>query len=144
MFPGSAPQEGYPRSSAVDWLDCAESLSPPTVDDFSMSLSPPAGRQELRETWRADRQDGDPAGSRKDRHWHQPKYRQDSGSHIWAQCTCQNKALGGSKASLVLMSLLSLPSLLVWGRFRKSNADVSLEKGVYNHSRVLRKSFLWP
>uniref|UniRef100_A0A3P9MUG2 Matrix metallopeptidase 17b n=1 Tax=Poecilia reticulata TaxID=8081 RepID=A0A3P9MUG2_POERE len=25
MFPGSAPQDGYPRSSAADWLDCVDS-----------------------------------------------------------------------------------------------------------------------
>uniref|UniRef100_A0A087XSG7 Matrix metallopeptidase 17b n=1 Tax=Poecilia formosa TaxID=48698 RepID=A0A087XSG7_POEFO len=27
MFPGSAPQDGYPRSSAADWLDCIDSSS---------------------------------------------------------------------------------------------------------------------
>ncbi|XP_027886307.1 matrix metalloproteinase-17b [Xiphophorus couchianus] len=106
MFPGSAPQDGYPRSSAADWLDCVDSSSPPAVDDFSLSLSPPAGRQELRETRREDGQDGDMGGSRRDRHRHQPKYRQDSGSHIWTQCTCQSKAPGGSKASGSLVCLL--------------------------------------
>ncbi|XP_074042966.1 LOW QUALITY PROTEIN: matrix metalloproteinase-17 [Poecilia reticulata] len=35
MFPGSAPQDGYPRSSAADWLDCVDSSSPSAVDDFS-------------------------------------------------------------------------------------------------------------
>uniref|UniRef100_A0A3B3U133 Matrix metallopeptidase 17b n=1 Tax=Poecilia latipinna TaxID=48699 RepID=A0A3B3U133_9TELE len=78
MFPGSAPQDGYPRSSAADWLDCIDSSSPSAVDDFSLSLSPPAGRQEL----------------------------QDSETHIWTQCTCQSKAPGGSKASGLLICLL--------------------------------------
>ncbi|MEQ2197362.1 hypothetical protein XENOCAPTIV_028292, partial [Xenoophorus captivus] len=112
LFPGSTPQEGYPRSSAAEWLDCADSLSSPGVDDFSLSLSPPAGRQELRETRREDGQDGDAGGSRRDRHRYQPKYGQDSGSHIWTQCTCQNKALGGSKASLIRVCLLVVWSLL--------------------------------
>ncbi|KAM4585690.1 matrix metalloproteinase-17b [Fundulus diaphanus] len=112
LFPGSTAQEGYPRSSAADWLDCAGSLSPPRVDDFSLSLSPPAGRQELQETRWEGGQDGDAGGSRRDRHRHQPKYRQDSGSHAWTQCTCQNKALGGSKVSLILVSLLAVRSLL--------------------------------
>uniref|UniRef100_A0A3P8S1H8 Uncharacterized protein n=1 Tax=Amphiprion percula TaxID=161767 RepID=A0A3P8S1H8_AMPPE len=40
MFPGSSPLDGYPRSSAADWLDCTASSSP-GVDDFSLSLSPP-------------------------------------------------------------------------------------------------------
>ncbi|KAM4732088.1 matrix metalloproteinase-17b [Anableps anableps] len=111
MFPGSTPQEGYPRSSAADWLDCDDSLSPPGVDNFSLSLSPPARRQEFWETWREDGQDGDVAGSRRDRPRHQPKYGQDSGSHIWTQCTCQNKAPGGSKASVSLISLLVMWSL---------------------------------
>uniref|UniRef100_A0A3B3XJI2 Peptidase metallopeptidase domain-containing protein n=1 Tax=Poecilia mexicana TaxID=48701 RepID=A0A3B3XJI2_9TELE len=106
MFPGSAPQDGYPRSSAADWLDCIDSSSPSAVDDFSLSLSPPAGRQELQETQREDGQDGDVGGNRRDRHRHTPKYRQDSETHIWTQCTCQSKAPGGSKASGLLVCLL--------------------------------------
>ncbi|MED6260343.1 hypothetical protein ATANTOWER_014227 [Ataeniobius toweri] len=119
LFPGSTPQEGYPRSSAAEWLDCADSLSPPGVDDFSLSLSPPAGRQELRETRREDGQDGDAGGSRRDRHRYQPKYGQDSGSHIWTQCTCQNKALGGSKASLIKLVQNAAARLLTGKRRRR-------------------------
>uniref|UniRef100_A0A3Q3RED8 Peptidase metallopeptidase domain-containing protein n=1 Tax=Monopterus albus TaxID=43700 RepID=A0A3Q3RED8_MONAL len=40
MFPGSSPQEGYPQSSAADWLDCPDS-SLPGVEDPSLSLSSP-------------------------------------------------------------------------------------------------------
>ncbi|KAI3351347.1 hypothetical protein L3Q82_005893 [Scortum barcoo] len=58
MFPGSLPQNGYPRSSAADWLDCPDSSSSsPVVDDLSLSLSPSAGRQELRERWREEKEE---------------------------------------------------------------------------------------
>lgn len=73
--PGSASQDGYPRSIAEDWLDCPDILpSSPFGDD--LSLSPPAGRQELRERRREDR------GSE----------REQTGAHIWTHCTCQNGA----------------------------------------------------
>nr|WMC20665.1 matrix metalloproteinase 17 [Paralichthys olivaceus] len=53
MSPGSSPQDGYPRSSAEDWLDCPDSTSSSSVvEDLSLNLSPPAGRQGLRERWR--------------------------------------------------------------------------------------------
>nr|UZH45416.1 matrix metalloproteinase-17b [Scatophagus argus] len=52
-FPGSSLQDGYPRSSSKDWLGCTDSSSSsPLVDD--LSLSPTAGRQELRERWREE------------------------------------------------------------------------------------------
>uniref|UniRef100_A0A3Q2DKB4 Matrix metallopeptidase 17b n=1 Tax=Cyprinodon variegatus TaxID=28743 RepID=A0A3Q2DKB4_CYPVA len=110
LSPGSTAQEGYPRSSAADWLDCADHQSPSEVDDFSLSLSPPAGRPELQETRRKELQEEDPGGSRRDRH--QPKYRQDGGSYGWTQCSCQNKALAGSKTSLSLLSVLVVQALL--------------------------------
>ncbi|KAJ8015639.1 hypothetical protein DPEC_G00028190 [Dallia pectoralis] len=46
--PGSSPVEGYPRSTATDWLDCPHP-SARVPDDLSLSLSPPTGRQERHE-----------------------------------------------------------------------------------------------
>ncbi|KAE8278185.1 Matrix metalloproteinase-17 [Larimichthys crocea] len=64
-FPGSSPLDGYPRSSAADWLDCTDSSSSsPVQDNFSLSLSPPAGRQELRERWREEREKEEAAAGR--------------------------------------------------------------------------------
>uniref|UniRef100_A0A3P9JB56 Matrix metallopeptidase 17b n=1 Tax=Oryzias latipes TaxID=8090 RepID=A0A3P9JB56_ORYLA len=34
--PGSAPLQGYPRSSAADWLDCADASPLPSVGDISL------------------------------------------------------------------------------------------------------------
>uniref|UniRef100_A0A3Q4MGA1 Matrix metallopeptidase 17b n=1 Tax=Neolamprologus brichardi TaxID=32507 RepID=A0A3Q4MGA1_NEOBR len=48
MFPGSSLHDGYPRSSAADWLGCTDSSSP-GMQDLSFSLSSPGGREELRE-----------------------------------------------------------------------------------------------
>lgn len=104
-FPGSSPQDGYPRSSTADWLDCPDpSSSSPVVDDLSLSLSPPAGRQELRERWREERRD----------HGHGNKHKdiQDRGSHIWTQCACQNGALGGRTTSFIASLLLMIWTLL--------------------------------
>lgn len=53
MFPGSAPEPGYPRSMATDWLDCPNS-SLPMPGDLSLS-SHPARRQEVHERWREER-----------------------------------------------------------------------------------------
>ncbi|KAM6924026.1 matrix metalloproteinase-17b [Xenentodon cancila] len=94
-FPGSSLQEGYPQSSAADWLDCADSLTSPAVDDVSLSLSPPAGKQELRETWREEREED--IGRRRERHGHKDIYRQDSRTHSRTQCTCHSRAVGGSR-----------------------------------------------
>ncbi|XP_022057088.2 matrix metalloproteinase-17b [Acanthochromis polyacanthus] len=89
MFPGSSPLDGYPRSSAADWLDCTASSSP-AVDDFSLSLSPPAGRQELRDGWTEEEEEA--GGRRKDRH-----------KHVWTQCTCQSAASRSTRMTAVLL-----------------------------------------
>ncbi|XP_035807584.1 matrix metalloproteinase-17b isoform X2 [Amphiprion ocellaris] len=88
MFPGSSPLDGYPRSSAADWLDCTASSSP-GVDDFSLSLSPPVGRQELRDGWTEEEEAG---GRRKDRH-----------KHVWTQCTCQRAASRSTRMTAALL-----------------------------------------
>ncbi|KAF1384445.1 hypothetical protein PFLUV_G00120310 [Perca fluviatilis] len=107
MFPGSTLQDGYPRSSTADWLDCPDSSSSsPVVDDLSLSLSPPAGRQELRERWRETKEKEEEGGRRRDRHGKQHKDIQDRGSHIWTQCMCQNGALGGRTTSSIASLLL--------------------------------------
>ncbi|XP_028272436.1 matrix metalloproteinase-17b [Parambassis ranga] len=114
MFPGSSPQDGYPRSSAEDWLDC-ESLSLsslPKVDDLSLSLSPPAGRQELRERWKEEREE-EGGGRTGDRMWYQNKDRKDRGANTWTQCTCQNGAVCGRTASLIAVVLLVTWILMV-------------------------------
>ncbi|XP_042275343.1 matrix metalloproteinase-17b [Thunnus maccoyii] len=116
MFPGSTPQDGYPRSSAADWLDCPNSSSSPVVDDLSLSLSPRAGRQELRERWREEREKEEAGGRRRDHgrdgHGHKHKDRQDRGPHIRTQCTCQNGALGGRTTSFIAALLLGTWTLL--------------------------------
>lgn len=116
-FPGSSLQIGYPRSSAADWLDCTDSSSSsPVVDDFSLSLSPPAGRQEFRERWRKEREEEEAAGRRRDhegdRHGRKHIDTRDRGSHIWTQCTCQNGALSSSTASFIAVLLL-IPLLAI-------------------------------
>uniref|UniRef100_A0A3B3CLJ9 Matrix metallopeptidase 17b n=1 Tax=Oryzias melastigma TaxID=30732 RepID=A0A3B3CLJ9_ORYME len=78
LFPGSAPLQGYPRSSAADWLDCADALPLPSVGDIS--LSSPPGRQELRE--------------------------QDSAPYSWTQCTCQSGALSHGGRTLTCVYIL--------------------------------------
>ncbi|XP_008298426.1 matrix metalloproteinase-17b [Stegastes partitus] len=94
MFPGSSPQDGYPRSSAADWLDCTDSTSP-GVDDLSLSLSPSAGRQELRGRWAEEEEAG---GRRKAKR-----------KHMWTQCTCQNGAdRRGVAAALLLLTCTRL------------------------------------
>ncbi|XP_071314320.1 matrix metalloproteinase-17b isoform X2 [Trachinotus anak] len=105
MFPGSSPQDGYPRSSAVDWLDCPDpTSSSPVVDDLSMTLSPPAGRQELRERWREVRVKEEAGGQKRDAY--AQRGRQDTGSHISTQCTCQNGARGERTTSFTAAFLL--------------------------------------
>nr|XP_033488511.1 matrix metalloproteinase-17b [Epinephelus lanceolatus]XP_033488512.1 matrix metalloproteinase-17b [Epinephelus lanceolatus]XP_033488513.1 matrix metalloproteinase-17b [Epinephelus lanceolatus] len=118
-FPGSSLHDGYPRSSTADWLNCPDpSSSSPVVDDHSSSLSPPAGRQELRERWREEREKEEEEGGRgrdhgRDRHGNKHKDRQDRGSHIWTQCTCQNGALRDRTASLTAGLLMMIWTLLV-------------------------------
>lgn len=115
-FPGSSPQEGYPRSSAADWLDCADSSSSsPVADDLSLSLSPPAGRQEFREQWKGEKEE-DTAERRRhheeDRHRGKHKDKQDRGLHIGTQCSCQNGALSSHTVSPTAAVLLTLWTLL--------------------------------
>lgn len=111
-FPGSSLQDGYPRSSAVDWLDCSDSS--PMINE--LSLSPPGGRQEFREQWKGGREKEDVAGRVRDhwgdRHGRKLEDTQDRGSHIWTQCTCQNGALHSSTSYftplLIIWTLLSI------------------------------------
>lgn len=111
MFPGSSPLDGYPRSSAADWLDCTDSSSSsPVLDDFSLSFSPPAGRQELRERWREQREKEEAAAGRR-RGRHGDIYK-DGGSHIWTKCSCQNGALGSRMAFFNAALLLITCTLL--------------------------------
>ncbi|KAM6999657.1 matrix metalloproteinase-17b [Tautogolabrus adspersus] len=107
-FPGSLLQDGYPRSSAADWLDCPDpsssSSSSPVVDDLSLSLSPPAGRQELREGWREEREK-EAGGRRRGGHENKHKDTQGAGAHTWSQCTCQSAAPGVRRTSILLFTL---------------------------------------
>lgn len=117
MFPGSSPQDGYPRSSAADWLDCPDSSSSsPAMDDLSLSLSLPVGRQELRERWKDVREEEKAGGKRRervrDRHGNKHKNWQDRGSHIWTQCTCQNGAQDDRTISFIAALLMGTWTLL--------------------------------
>ncbi|XP_020562464.1 matrix metalloproteinase-17 [Oryzias latipes] len=107
--PGSAPLQGYPRSSAADWLDCADASPLPSVGDIS--LVSPAGRQELRER-RRDEEKEEEAVRRRNRHEHEPKYRQDAALYSWTQCTCQSGALSHSSGPLTCVYLLTTWILL--------------------------------
>ncbi|XP_051276869.1 matrix metalloproteinase-17b [Dicentrarchus labrax] len=116
-FPGSSLQDGYPRSSAADWLGCPDpSSSSPVVDDLSLSLSPPAGRQELRERWREGGEKEEGGGRMRDhgrdRHGNKHSDMQDRGSHIWTQCTCQNGALSSRTTSFIAALLLIIWTVL--------------------------------
>ncbi|XP_042348697.1 matrix metalloproteinase-17b [Plectropomus leopardus] len=117
-FPGSSVQDGYPRSSTADWLNCPDSSSSSGVDERSLSLSPPAERQELRERWGEEKEKEEERGRKRDhgrdRHGHIHKdIVQDRGSHIWTQCTCQNGALGGRTASVIAVLLLMTWTLMI-------------------------------
>nr|XP_019944783.1 PREDICTED: matrix metalloproteinase-17-like isoform X1 [Paralichthys olivaceus] len=108
MSPGSSPQDGYPRSSAEDWLDCPDSTSSSSVvEDLSLNLSPPAGRQGLRERWREVE-----AGRRMREHergklGNTGDDRQDRSPH-WTQCTCQNGGLGDRTTTCIGALLLGI------------------------------------
>ncbi|XP_068451546.1 matrix metalloproteinase-17b [Clinocottus analis] len=108
-FPGFSLQDGYPRSSSADWLGCPDSsLSTPVVDGLSLSLSPPAGRQELRERWMEKREEEE-GGRRGDPHGYKHKDIGDKGTH---KCTCHNGALGGKTTSVIAAFLLRTWTLL--------------------------------
>ncbi|XP_076595489.1 matrix metalloproteinase-17b isoform X1 [Chaetodon auriga] len=107
-FPGSSLQDGYPRSSAADWLDCSDSSSSsPVADDLSLSLSPPVGRQELRDQLGEEREKVEAGERRRDRNGNRQQDIQDRGSHIWTQCTCQNGALGCRTTSAIAVLLIT-------------------------------------
>lgn len=102
-FPGSVVRDGYPRSSAKDFLDCSD--YPPASEELSLSLSPPAGRQEYRE----EEKEGSDSSGRN--HWgdkghHKHRATEDTASHIWTKCSCQNRASHWRTDSLTAVSLL--------------------------------------
>ncbi|XP_070994182.1 matrix metalloproteinase-17-like [Oncorhynchus clarkii lewisi] len=98
-YPGSALEAGYPRSLATDWLDCPHP-SAPVLDDLSLSLHPPTGRQELRERGREER-----GGQRKGLDRHRDIERE--GLENWP-CSCLNGATGGSTSVTSFISALLL------------------------------------
>ncbi|XP_075906141.1 matrix metalloproteinase-2-like [Nelusetta ayraudi] len=111
-FPGSAVQDGYPRSSATDFLDCAD--FPSTSEELSLSLSPPAGRQEYREHTAGETEREDSGGRS---HWgdkgrRKPGATEDGASHGWTRCSCQNGAFHWRTETLVAVSLLLTWTLL--------------------------------
>ncbi|XP_055080655.1 matrix metalloproteinase-17b [Periophthalmus magnuspinnatus] len=90
-FPGSAPEDGYPRSIAADWLDCPNS-----------GLVPTGGRQELRESKGEDKGHKE-LGERKDRGDKELGGRQHTGAHVWTHCTCQSGAKGSTTETIFLI-----------------------------------------
>ncbi|XP_038848464.1 matrix metalloproteinase-17-like [Salvelinus namaycush] len=113
-YPASVPEVGYPRSLATDWLDCPHP-SAPVLDDFSRSLSPPTGRQELRERGKEERgreERGGQSGHGLDRDTDTDR----EGLQHWP-CTCLNgaKVSSVSMTSFICALLLTLLSLItVW------------------------------
>ncbi|KAJ0050333.1 hypothetical protein NL108_017503, partial [Boleophthalmus pectinirostris] len=127
-FPGSAPEDGYPRSIAVDWLDCPDTgLLSPSLPHLT---SPAGGRQELRENGgqerghkelgeRKDRGDeeigrGKDRGDEEMRGWkdrgdEELGGRQDTGAHVWTHCTCQGGVKGSNTdGAVVVLTFLSM------------------------------------
>lgn len=104
-FPGSVVLDGYPRSSATDFLDCSVN---PDSDELSLSLSPPAGRQEYKEHGSDGKAREDSRGRN---HWedkgpHKHRKTVDTASHVWTKCSCQNGAPHWRKDSLIDVQLL--------------------------------------
>lgn len=113
MFPGSALEDGYPRSSAADWLDCTDSSSSSIRVDSLSALSLPQGRRELRDQWRKRKEKDDTQEKRGDygngRLKH--KVKQDTSSNIWTQCACQNAALSHTASVIVSIVLILWPNI---------------------------------
>ncbi|CAB1325420.1 unnamed protein product, partial [Coregonus sp. 'balchen'] len=103
-YPGSAPEAGYPRSLATDWLDCPHP-SAPVQDNFSLSLPTPTGRQEFRERGREER-GGQRKGQGLDRH---RDIDREGLQHL--PCTCLNGATRGSVSVTSFISALLLTLL---------------------------------
>lgn len=108
-FPGSVVQDGYPRSSATDFLDCSD--FPSASEELSLSLSPPAGRQEYREQ-SAGGKEGEDSGEKN--HWgdkgrHKHRGIEDTASHVWTKCSCQNGA-----SHWRTDTLMAVPLLVTW------------------------------
>uniref|UniRef100_A0A667WS13 Matrix metallopeptidase 17b n=1 Tax=Myripristis murdjan TaxID=586833 RepID=A0A667WS13_9TELE len=119
--PGSRPENGYPRSSATDWLDCpVASSSSPAVDNLSLSLSPATGRQELQERWREEREREEVGGTSKDHVRDTHGSRENKGPHIWSHCTCHSGAADSRKrsftAALVLATWILMAILKLLGQ----------------------------
>uniref|UniRef100_A0A3Q4GJ90 Matrix metallopeptidase 17b n=1 Tax=Neolamprologus brichardi TaxID=32507 RepID=A0A3Q4GJ90_NEOBR len=117
MFPGSSLHDGYPRSSAADWLGCTDSSSP-GMQDLSFSLSSPGGREELRESWRYRGEEEELIKRKRVRDRTKHKEVLDRGSHIWTKCTCRNGALGG-RTTFLIAALLQVTWALLYS-LRKS------------------------
>ncbi|XP_051945216.1 matrix metalloproteinase-17b [Xyrauchen texanus] len=91
-YPGSAPEEGYPRPLATDWLDCPQ---PSSYSPGDISLISDFGRQELREQ----------TGQRTvDQIRHKDKISErDKPHHL--DCPCQNRAVAHNGPNLLLLVL---------------------------------------
>lgn len=111
-YPGSAPEQGYPRSVATDWLDCPQP-SASAIDDISLSFSPPTRRQELREVLREERGREDKRkeerrGQLKDKDLDQARDR-ESLKH----CTCLKGTAGDSGTPFSRVLLMTILPLLM-------------------------------
>ncbi|XP_031443162.2 matrix metalloproteinase-17b [Clupea harengus] len=111
--PASAPEAGYPRSLATDWLDCPASFSH-NQDDLSLTL--PGDRQEFRE------QQGESGASEDDRdsadqirlrgrHRHMGGHTDSDltrDSPLYWTCPCLSRAPGGSTLQVTSQGLVWL------------------------------------
>lgn len=118
--PGSAPEAGYPRSLATDWLDCpVRSSTFHNQDDLSLTL--PEDRQEFRErhgehgasTEEMENRDSADQIRLRGRHRHRGGHTDRDltrDSPLYWTCPCMNRAPEG--AAILLLMIQSLLWLL--------------------------------
>lgn len=109
-YPGSAPEEGYPRPLATDWLDCPHPSSP-VIEDLSLSFSPPTGRQELREEWREEGGREETGEQRRNKGINRGRHPDREGLQHFP-CTCLNQAVGGEGTPLIPVLFTLIPLLI--------------------------------
>ncbi|MFT7806534.1 matrix metalloproteinase-17-like [Arapaima gigas] len=112
-YAGSAPDVGYPRPLAVDWLDCPQ---PSSSLPGSFSISPPTGTQEFREMEREQERDKETEDKKqfiKDRGKMVKKHfeRERDKLEHWS-CSCLNNRAPGCELIQCLSVLLSLALIL--------------------------------
>lgn len=118
-YPGSAPDDSYPRSLAIDWLDCPD---PSSQDQGDLSLTLPGVNQEFRGRQEQHRdntivvknevtgEEGNQIKHRTDRHRYTSSRQSDremakEGPLYWT-CPCMNNAPGCAVVQLTILILI--------------------------------------